>query len=126
MSNSTKTCTDCRFVNASMNSACVKCGLSLVSQDFDERLIVRYERENPEYRSQFLEELLTPTFWVALPLGLLFAVLGIASIGTPMMPLFLMLACFLAALPFMPGDPVGDYLQMRLEARDKVLPKEKS
>jgi len=124
MSNNTKTCPNCQFVNAAMNSGCIKCEQSLVSLAFDERLMVRYERENPAHRSQFLEELLTPTFWVSIPAGLFFALLGIACMGTPLMAVFMMLACGLAALPFMPGDPVGDYIQMRLEARDRAAQKE--
>lgn len=118
MSSNSKLCPECQQRNAAMNLACMKCETSLLQVPFEANYTEKYAAE-PSERHYFLEELFNPTLFVCLPLGLFFAMLGVFGAGSGLMPLFLMLSVTLTALPFFPGDPVGDYLRKRINDHAK-------
>lgn len=116
MSSSNKTCQACQTINADMNLACYKCSASLINQGFDTRMAEVYDQQGFD-RKWFWEELFSPTFWVCVPLSIFFFALGTFTMGTPLTPVCWLAGMVLGGMPFFPGDPVGDYIRRRLEAK---------
>lgn len=125
MSSNAKICPNCQKINAAMNLVCLACETSLIHETFAPNFTDRYAGEREE-RPYVLEEILTPTFWVCLPLGVFSGLIACRCLFGGLLnlaPLFLALAMLLAALPFFPGDPVGDLLRRSLEKQ--LLPAHK-
>lgn len=121
MSSNSKICPDCESNNAAANLTCLKCGASLIHVDFAPNWTERYKGQSQD-RHYVLEEFFNPTFVVCMPLALACSALAIFTFGSIFCLFFFCAAMILAALPFFPGDPVGDALRQRLEkARQKQL-----
>lgn len=120
MSSNSKICPQCQLINAASNLVCLRCETSLIHQDFAPNWSEKY-KDKQQDRNYFFEEIFNPTLFVCLPLALFFASAGAFTAGTSLMALFLMLAVLLAGAPFMPGDPVGDYLRRRSEQLNAAI-----
>jgi hypothetical protein len=114
MSSTTKICPECQLTNAAMNLACLRCQQSLMDVPFAESWTDKYKDQGFE-RNYFLEELFSPTFLVCIPAAIFFATLAIFSMGSFITPIAFLVAVICAGVPFMPGDPVGAYIRMRLD-----------
>lgn len=125
MSNNAKICPGCQFRNAASNLACLKCEDSLIHVGFEASFTEQYTQEFAE-RAYFFEEFFNPTLIVCIPVAIVSILLGAFTMGTSLMPVFFTTGVILAALPFFPGDPVGDYMRSRIDAHQGKQLKEQS
>lgn len=114
-SNLIKICPACGTENSASLTGCFRCGESIVNEAYVDKVALKQKSEGFE-RNWFLEELFTPTFWFCVPASIVSGLLAIFSLGTPFTPLFLLGALILGGLPFLPGDPVGDWVRSRIFA----------
>jgi hypothetical protein len=118
-SNLVKICPACGAENSASLMGCFRCGESIIQIGYLDKVVEKNKNLASE-RNWFFEELLTPTFWVCVPVSILTAFAAIMSIGSFFMLPLLMLSVVLGGLPFMPGDPIGNYLTRRLEANART------
>lgn len=122
MSRTSKVCPQCQQNNAALNLACIRCQTSLVHEPFAASWTENYPDAGPH---PFWAELFNPTLMVCAPLSVLFTLLAIFSLGSPLTPIFFLAAIVLGGTPFFPADPVGDYFRSRLDQLARKQAKEK-
>lgn len=114
-SNLIKICPACQTENAAALSICFRCGESIVEQPFIDKVSLKMKDREFE-NNWFLEELLTPTFWVCVPASILSALIGIFTLGSPLSPILFLGAVLFGGMPFFPGDPVGNFIRNKIFA----------
>lgn len=114
-SNLIKICPACQTENAAALSICFRCGESIVEQPYIDKVSLKMKDREFE-NNWFLEELLTPTFWVCVPASILSALIGISTLGSPLSPILFLGAVILGGMPFYPGDPVGNFIRNKVFA----------